>query len=129
MKKLLFLFVLAVLSIVAISSCTKDTSVSLKGTKWNGGTPANSTLPATTITISFSQTDFEMTITAKGEEGFMKLYGDYSYISPDVVLHAVTSLDSDGTVISQKGVSYSGTVQGNHMTLFMGSAMVNFTLK
>lgn len=129
MKRLLRLVVLVSFFMALPISCTKDTSTSVKGTKWVGSLPKSSSLPAITINLSFHQTDFEMMITAEEEEGYMKLFGDYTYIPPEVELHATTSLDSDGTVISQKGVSYSGTVQDNHMTLFMGTVMVNFTLR
>lgn len=126
MKRIALILVSAVS--LLLSACTKDTSVSLNGTKWRATTMTDS-IPVR-IDLSFrksGKSDFTMTFTSYDEK--MTMHGWYSYAPPKVTLNPVTTVSPDGTVIDQTGIVYHGTVDGGKMTMIMGKVSINFSLK
>ncbi len=124
MKRFLLLATTFLLTIM-LFSCTKDTSVSLRGTRWVGTTIVDSS--SITIDLSFGKSDFTMVYNAIGEK--LTMHGNYSYTSPNVKLLPITTIEPNGTVVDQTGIVYNGTVDGSNMTVYMGNVMVNFVMK
>jgi len=93
---------IALMAMSFVSSCSKEDDKGLVGTSWKGIDPDSN---AEVVFLFQTETTFKVTMTHEGSS--ISFDGTYSYKEPNIT----------ATIDIENGSDFSGTVNGNTMTL------------